>query len=50
MLKAFIADNNKIVNDNNDKINKTVVNLSKNNKSRNLTYMLNIKATKNLLS
>ena len=41
--KMFRADNNKVVG-NSDRANKTVVNLFKNNKSRNLTYMSNIRA------
>ena len=45
--KAFKANNNKIVNDGDDGVNKTVINLSnksKNNKSKKLIYMLNIEA------
>ena len=44
--KAFKADDNKIVSDGGSKANKTVVNLSKNNKSRNLTCMPNIETTR----
>ena len=42
-LKTFKADDNKVV-CNNNKANKMVVNLSKNNKFRNLTRLPNIKA------
>ena len=45
-LKAFKANNNKVVNNDGNKTNKTIVNLYKNNKSRNLTRMPNIKAMK----
>ena len=41
----FKADNNKIVEVSN-KVNKIVVNLIKNNKSKNLTCMSNIRAIK----
>ena len=41
-LKAFKANNNKVVGGNSDKTNEMVVNLSKNNKSKNLTYIPNI--------
>ena len=42
-LKAFEIDNNKVINgDGGSKTNKTVVNLFKNKKSRNLTRMPNI--------
>lgn len=44
-LKAFKANDNDVIDDGSDKINKTFVNLSnlsKNNKSRNLMHMLNI--------
>ena len=44
-LKAFKTNNNKIVGVGN-KANKTIVNSSKNNKSRNLMYILNIGAIK----
>ena len=47
--KAFKANNNKVVEANCSRTNKTVVNLSnksKNNESKNLTYMPNIKAIK----
>ena len=45
VLKAFRAGNNKVVESGN-RVNKTIVDLSKskNEKSRKLTYMLNIKA------
>ena len=43
-LKAFKADSNGVVGDSSDRANKTVVNLSKNEKSRNLTRVLNIRA------
>ena len=43
-LKVFKADNNKVVDSSNSKTNETVVNLSRNNKSRNSTYMPNIEA------
>ena len=45
VLKAFNADDNKIVKVG-DKANKTVINLSKNKKSRNLTRISNIRAIK----
>ena len=45
VLKVFKADDNEVVKIGN-KINKTVINLFKNNKSRNLTYIPNIGATK----
>ena len=44
--KVFKADDNKIVNDGGNRVNKTVVNLFKNKKSRNLMYIPNIKVTK----
>ena len=44
--KALKANNNKVVDDDNSKTNKTIINLFKNNKSKNSTYMLNIGATK----
>ena len=49
-LKAFKAGNNKVVKSDN-RANKTIINFSKsnklkNNKSKNLTYILNIKITK----
>ena len=43
-LKAFKVDNNKIIGDDDSRANKTFMNLSKNNKSRDLTYMPNIGA------
>ena len=48
-LKAFKANNNKVVDGNSSKANETVVNLFKNNKSKILTYMPNIKAMKELI-
>ena len=42
--KAFRADNNKVVRDDSGRANGTVVNLSKNKKSRNLMRMPNIGA------
>ena len=42
--KTFKADNDEIFN-NNGIVNKTVINSTKNNKSRNFTYMPNIRAT-----
>ena len=44
-LKAFRADDDEVFGDSGGRANKTVVNLSKNNKSRNLTYVPNIRAT-----
>ena len=43
--RAFRADDNEVV-EVGDRANKTVVNLSKNEKSRNSTYMSNIRATR----
>ena len=43
-LKRSRANGNGIVSNNSNKANKTVKNLSKNNKSRNLIYVLNIRA------
>ena len=43
-LGAFGAGNNKVIGGGSDKADKTVVNLSKNEKSRKLTRVLNIKA------
>ena len=45
-LKIFKIDDNKIVSSNNDRANKTIINLSKNNKFRNSTYISNIEAIK----
>ena len=45
-LKAFKANDNKVVNNSSGRANRTVVNLSKNKKSKKSTYMPNIKATK----
>ena len=43
--KTFKIDDNEVVGiDDGSKVNKTIVNLSKNNKSKNLIYILNIKA------
>ena len=44
----FKVDDNEYVNNSGNRANETVVNLSKNNKSRNSTYMPNIEATKKL--
>ena len=46
VLKAFRVDDHEVVDRSGVEVNKTVINLSKNNKSRNLMYVLNIKATK----
>ena len=43
-LKAFRADDDKVVGSYGSRANETVVNLSKNKKSRKLTYMPNIEA------
>ena len=43
--KTFKADKNEIIDGSNSRANGTVVNLSKNKKSRKLTHMPNIKAT-----
>ena len=45
-LKTFKTDDNKIVSDGSSRINKLIINLSENNKSRNLIYMPNIEAIK----
>ena len=42
--KAFKINNNKVISDADSRANKMVVNLFKNDKSRNLTYMPNIEA------
>ena len=47
-LKAFNADNNEAVGNSSSKTNKTVVNLSKNEKFENLTHMPNIGAIRKL--
>ena len=47
--KVFKADNNKVVDGDNDKTNKIIVNLSKNNKPRKSTPVLNIGALKKSL-
>ena len=44
-LRAFRAGNNEIVEDDGGKTNGTVVNLSKNKKSRKLMHVRNIEAT-----
>ena len=44
--KMFRADDNNIVDDNGSRANRTVMNLSKNKKSRKLTYIPNIRITK----
>ena len=46
-LIVFRANDNKVV-DNNNRANKTIMNLFKNNKPRNLACMPNIKAIKKL--
>ena len=51
-LKVFRANNYKVVRNNSSRANKMVVDLFnklKNNKSRNLTYILNIRAIKKLI-
>ena len=45
-LKILRADDNEIIGDNNSRINKTVVNLYKNNKFKKLMYIPNIRAMK----
>ena len=45
-LKVFRAYNDKIVGGGDDRANETFVNLFKNEKSKNLMYIINIKATK----
>ena len=47
--KTFKANNNKIVWADNSRTNKIVMNLSKNDKSKNLTQMPNIGAMKKLI-
>ena len=42
-LKTFRANDNKVIDGGNNKTNKTIVNLSKKNKSKTLIYMLNIR-------
>ena len=44
--KTFRVDNNDIIDNGINKTNETIMNLSKNNKSRNLTHMPNIRITK----
>ena len=44
--KAFGANNNEVVSTSSSRANITILNLSKNNKSRNLTHLLNIKVIK----
>ena len=46
--KAFRADDNLIIDNDSSEANETVMNLSKNNKSRNSTHMPNIGAIKEL--
>ena len=41
-----MADKDEFINGNSSRAKKTVINLSENNKSRNLTYMPNIRAIK----
>ena len=43
--KRFGANSNKVVGDGNGRANGTILNLSKNKKSKKLIYMLNIRAT-----
>ena len=45
----FKANDNKVVGNNNSKTNEIIVNLSKNNKSRNSIYISNIKAIEELI-
>lgn len=47
-LKVFRADNKKNVCDGCNKTNETIMNLFRNNKSRKLTYILNIRIMKKL--
>ena len=42
--KAFKVDGNEVVGGSSDRTNETIVNLSKNKKSRTLTHVLNIRA------
>ena len=44
--KAFKANDNQVVNSDGGRTNKTVINLSKNNKSKNLTYIASIRVIK----
>ena len=44
VLKAFEIDKNEIVSNGSSRANKIVINLSKNKKSRKLTYIPNIRA------
>ena len=44
--KAFKVDDNEFVSNGGGRTNEKFINLSKNNKSRNLTYMPNIRAIK----
>ena len=44
--KVFKADNYKVVDNDNSKTNKTVINLFKNNKFRNFIYISNIRVTR----
>ena len=43
-LKTFQDNDNEVLSKSSSKVNRTIVSLSKNEKSSNLTYMLNIKA------
>ena len=45
-LKVLKTNNNTVFSDSNSKTNKIIVKLSKNNKSKKLTYMPNIKTIK----
>ena len=44
--KTFKANDNKNVGSDDNRANKTIINLSKNNKTQKLTYMSSIKVTK----
>ena len=48
--KAFKADEDKVVGDGDSRANEMIVNLFKNKKSKKLTYMPNIGATRELIS
>ena len=47
--KAFKANDNEIISDGGNKANEIIVNLSKNNKSKKLRYVLNIRATRKFI-
>ena len=47
--KIFRTDNNKVDGNDSKSTNEIVVNLSKNKKSKNLIYMINIRAIKKLV-